>query len=417
MDILRERRSARRRALPWVIAVPVVVLAVAGMAQLRPAVPSVARDEVWIGTVTRGELRVEVSGQGTLVPEHIRMIPAETPGRVERKVVLPGSPVGANTILLELSNPDVQLELLQAEQQLSAARQGLVTLETQLQTARFDQEGFLAQMRTQQTRAARNLAALEQLAATGEGFISPEELQSAREIAEELGTRVGLETRRLEVMQAAEGPRLQVQRDQVARLEEIVAFQRRRIRSMQVRASIDGVLQEMDLEEGQWVQNGQTLARVVVPGRLKAELRIPQVAARDVALGQTATVDLRSDTIVGQVVRIDPAAQGGLVLVDVALPDDLPRSARPGLQVEGVVEISRLENVLRVERPALGQALGTVQLFRLVEGGGYAERVTVRLGQASVTSVEVLAGLRAGDQVILRDMSRWQELDRIRIKG
>jgi len=417
MDIQRQRPPTRQRTVRWVVGIAVASTAVVGVARLRPAMPSVSRSEIWIDTVTRGELRVAVSGQGALVPEQIRWIPAETPGRVERKRVQPGSPVDAMTVLVELSNPDVQLELLQAERQLSAARQELVTLETRLETARIDQEGLIGQVRTQQLEAQRNADALERLARSGEGYVSQTELQSARERAEELVSRLELERRRLEVMRGAEEPQLQVQREQIARLDEIVAFQRRRISSMHVRAGIDGVLQEMDLEEGQWVQNGQTLARVVVPGRLTAELRISQLDARHVALGQPAVIDLRTDTIQGHVVRIDPVAQGSAILVDVALPENLPRSARAGLRVEGIIEVSRLDQVVFMDRPTFGQAFGTAQLFRLVDDGEYAERVTVRFGEASVTAVQVVEGLEVGDLVILRDLSRWEGHDRIRVRG
>jgi len=359
---------------------------------------------------------IRVRGPGNLVPEQIRWIPAEVQGRVERKLVQPGSPVSDTTILVELSNPDVQLELLESERQLSAAQQQLVTLQSSLQTQRLNQESFIAQVRSQHLEAKRNAAALSELAKKGEGFVSETELQNALDRAEELETRLGLETRRLEVMQQSEEPQLVVQREQIDRLSGIVAFQRQRIASMRVRAGINGVLQEMDLEEGQWVMNGQTLARVVVPERLKAELRIPQTQARDVALGQLALVDTRTDTIMGQVVRIDPAAQDGVVVLDVSLPPDLPRSARPGLAVEGIIEIERLDDVLYVGRPAYGQAHSTVGLFVLEDGGHYANRVPVRLGRSSVNFIEVIDGLKVGDVVILTDMSQWDAYDRVRIR-
>jgi multidrug efflux pump subunit AcrA (membrane-fusion protein) len=272
-------------------------------------------------------------------------------------------------------------------------------------------------MHSQRNEAKRNAVALQELSKKGEGFVSDTELQNALDRAVEFETRLDLETRRHEVMQRSEQPQLRVQRDQIERLEGIVAFQKQRIESMMVRAGIDGVLQEMDLEEGQWVQNGQTLARVVVPGRLKAELRIPQTQARDIALGQLALVDTRTDSIMGQIVRIDPAAAEGVVVVDVALPRSLPRSARPGLAVEGIVEIARLDDVFYVGRPAYGQAHSTVGIFKLVDGGSYAERVNVKLGRSSVSTVEIVSGLRVGDIVILTDMSQWDAYDRVRIGG
>ncbi len=416
MDIAREPPPKRKKYLPVAITLVAVVLVTVGLSRLKPAAPNVDRATVWMDTVEQGLMLIQVSGPGNLVPEQIRWIPAEVQGRVERKLVQPGTEVTANTILVELSNPDVQLELLESQRQLSAAQQQLVTLGSNLETQHLNQESIIAQVRSQYLEAKRNEEDLEQLARKGEGYVSDSELQRARERADELDTRLDLETRRLQVLVESEGPQLHVQRDQIERLTSIVAFQNRRIASMQVRAGIDGVLQEMDLEEGQWVMSGQTLARVVVPERLKAELRIPQTQATNVALGQQAFVDTRTDTIPGQVVRIDPAAQGGVVVVDVALPADLPRSARPGLAVEGVIELERLDDVMYVGRPAYGQAFNTVGLFKLVDGGGYAERVNVRLGRSSVKFIEIQNGLQVGDVVILTDMSQWDAYDRVRIR-
>jgi len=402
--------------VPAGIAVLAVLLTTVGLSRLKPAAPAVDRATVWMDTVEQGLMLIQVSGPGNLVPEQIRWIPAEVQGRVERKLVQPGTDVTASTVLVELSNPDVQLQLLESERQLSAAEQQAVTLRTSLEMQRLNQEGLIAQVRSQHLEARRNALDLEELSRKGEGYVSDSELQTARERAEELETRSGLERRRLEVMLESEEPQLQVQRDQIERLRRIVAFQNDRIASMMVRAGIDGVLQEMDLEEGQWVMSGQTLARVVVPERLKAELRIPQTQATNVALGQRAFVDTRTDTIQGQVVRIDPAAQGGVVVVDVSLPAELPRSARPGLAVEGVVELERLDDVLYVGRPAYGQAFNTVGLFKLVEGGSHAERVNVRLGRSSVKFIEIMDGLQVGDVVVLTDMSQWDAYDRVRLR-
>lgn len=417
MDIQRAPRPKRKKYLPAGLGLAAVVLVGLGLTQIKPAAPSVERAAIWSDTVARGVMLIQVRGTGALVPEQIRWIPAETQGRVERKLVQPGTEVSANTILVELSNPDVQLELLAAERQLSAAEQELVTLRRNLETEVLNQEGMIAQVRAQYLEAQRNAAALQELANREEGFISEAELQTALERAEELETRLDLERRRLVVLAEAREPQLRVQQEQIARLTRIVSFQRRRIESMQVRAGIDGVLQEMDLEEGQWVMSGQTLARVVVPGRLKAEVRIPQVQARDVALGQRALIDLRTDSVAGQVVRIDPAALDGTVALDVALEGELPRSARPGLAVEGIVEIERVENTMYMGRPVFGQSFSTVGLFKMVEGGRYAERVTVRLGRTSVSTIEVVDGLQVGDEVILSDMSRWDAYERVRIKG
>ncbi len=417
MDIAREPPPKRKKYLPAGIALAAIVLTTFGLSRLKPAAPAVDGATIWMDTVEQGLMLIRVSGPGNLVPEQIRWIPAQVQGRVERKLVQPGTPVTADMILVELSNPDVQLELLESERQLSAAQQQLVMLRSNLQTQQLNQESLIAQVRTQRREAGRNVEDLEELAKKGEGFVSDTELQNARDRAEEFEIRLGLEIRRLEIMSESEEPQLRVQQDQIERLSGIVAFQIQRIASMQVRAGINGVLQEMDLEEGQWVMNGQTLARVVVPERLKAELRIPQTQATNVALGQDALVDTRTDTIQGQVVRIDPAAQGGVVVVDVALPANLPRSARPGLAVEGIIEIERLEDVFFVGRPAYGQAYNTVGLFKLVDGGSHAERINVRLGRSSVNHIEIVDGLQVGDVVILTDMSQWDAYDRVRIRG
>jgi len=417
LDIAREPPPKRKKYLPAGIALAAIVLTTFGLSRLKPAAPAVDGATIWMDTVEQGLMLIRVSGPGNLVPEQIRWIPAEVQGRVERKLVQPGTDVTASTILVELSNPDVQLELLESERQLSAAQQELVMLRSNLQTQRLNQESLIAQLRSQDLEAKRNVEDLEELARKGEGYVSDSELQTARERADEFDVRMGLETQRLEILKESEEPQLRVQQDQIERLTGIVEFQKQRIASMQVRAGIDGVLQEMDLEEGQWVMNGQTLARVVVPERLKAELRIPQTQATNVALGQDALVDTRTDTIPGKVVRIDPAAQGGVVVVDVALPEQLPRSARPGLAVEGIIEIERLEDVLFVGRPAYGQAHNTVGLFKLVDGGSHAERVNVRLGRSSVNYIEIVEGLHVGDVVILTDMSQWDAYDRVRIRG
>ena len=416
MDIAREPPPKRKKYIPWGIALLAIVLTTIGLSRLKPAAPTVDRATIWMDTVEQGLMLIRVRGPGNLEPEQIRWIPAQVQGRVERKFVQPGTRVTANTILVELSNPDVQLQLLESQRQLSAARQQLVMLRSNLQTQRLNQQSLIAQVRAQYLEARRNAEALAELATKGEGYVSEVELQTAIEREEELETRLDLETQRLEIMRESEEPQLIVQQDQIERLTGIVEFQQQRIASMQVRAGIDGVLQDMDLEEGQWVMNGQTLAQVVVPERLKAELRIPQTQARDVALGQDALVDTRTDTIMGKVIRIDPAAQDGVVVVDVSLPDDLPRSARPGLAVEGIIELERLEDVLFVGRPAYGQAHSTVGLFKLVDGGGYAERVNVRLGRSSVNTIEIEEGLRIGDVVILVDMSQWDAYDRVRIR-
>ena len=381
---------------------------------LGPAIPSVERESMFTDVVRRGTMVIQVRGNGTLVPEQARWVPAVTAGRVERKLVLPGTRVSASTILLELSNPDVQLELLEAERQLSAARAQRVSLGSTLELSRLTQDGAVATVNAQHLQAQRDAMAAESLVTRG--LMSASEAATTRERAAELSMRLGLERRRLEVLRGSIEPQIAVQEEQVGRLERIVQFQRQRIASMRVPAGSDGVLTELNLEEGQWVLPGQIMARVVRPDRLKAVLRIPEVQARDVAIGQRAVIDLRTDSIVGRIVRIDPAPQGGTISVDVALEGELPSGARPDLSVDGTIQIDRLDNVLYTGRPAFGQTGTGVGLFRLSPDGNSAERVTVRLGRGSVNAIEIRDGLQEGNVIILSDMSQYADAQRIRLK-
>ncbi len=413
MDIPREPPKKFKRYRYWVLGIAALVITTVGLGRLGPAAPSVESSTIFRGTVKRGLMLRQVRGPGTLVPEQIRWIPAVVAGRIERKLVLPGTRVDTNTVLLEMSNPEVQLELLSAQQQLAAAQAQLVTLHTTIETSDIDQEASVALIGALYLEAQRNAAAADML--EPKNLISSFEAQTARDRAVDLKTRLALAEKRLVVLRSRVDEQIMVQEVQVHRLESIVAFQQDRIESMHVVAGTHGVLQDMDLEEGQWVLPGQMLARVVQPERLKAVLRIPQVQARDVAIGQIALIDTRTDTIVGTVIRIDPAVQNGAVNVDVALQGELPLGARPDLNVDGVIEIERLVDVLYMGRPAFGQAHSTVGLFRMTEDN-YAERVRVRLGRASVNTIEILEGLVEGDVVIISDMSDWDTYDRVRIK-
>ena len=414
MDIPRAPRKQKKKYLYGFGAFAVFAFVAVAVMGIGPAVPAVDRSAVFIDVVQRGTMLRQVRGPGTLVPEKIRWVPAVTAGRVERRYVEPGTRVEAGTVLLELSNPDVQLEMLEAERQLSAAQAQLVNLRTTLETARLDQEAVVASTHTQYLEAKRNAEAADEL--VRRNLMAASQAQTDKERAEELATRVEIERKRLQIQSDAIGEQLEVQRSQVERLENIVQFHRERIVSMRVVAGTPGVLQEIQVEEGQWVLPGQTLAKVVQPERLKAVLRIPEVQARDVTVGLLALIDTRTDTILGRVIRIDPAVQSGAVNVDVALDGELPPGARPDLSVDGMVEIERLENVLHVGRPVFGQSNSTVGLFRVSADGDFAERVRVRLGRGSVNTIEILEGLVAGDRVILSDMSQWDDEDRLRLR-
>jgi HlyD family secretion protein len=403
----------RKRLIYGGIALVAVVAATVGLRGLKPAAPRVDRASVWIDSVLKGPLVIEVRGPGTLVPERIRYISAVTAGRVERRLAEPGQEVHPETVLLELSNPDVQLEALESERQLTVAQADRVNLQTNLVTQRLNQEAAVAAAKAAYQDAKRNAEAAQGLAT--KELISAMEASRAIDRVEELETRYKVEQERLAVMVGATDSQLALQKAQVGRLNAVTEFQRGRIRSMKVVAGANGILQELPLEVGQWAQSGATLARLVEPGKLKAVLRIPETQAKDVAIGQPAAIDTRNGIVKGNVYRNDPAVQNGTVTVDVSLEGEMPRGARPDLSVDGTIQVERLENVLHVGRPAYGQANSAVGLFKLTPDGAEASRVNVRLGRTSVNTVEILGGLQTGDKVIISDMSRWDGHDRVRV--
>jgi HlyD family secretion protein len=413
MDIQRQPKSNRRRLLYGAGGAVLVIGATAALATLKPAAPSVEAGTLIIDSARRGPLIIQVRGPGTLVPEQIRWVTAVTAGRVERRLAEPGQKVTPTTVLMVLTNPDVQLEALESERQLTQAQSERVNVQVNLQTQRLNQQSVVATVQAESREAHRQAAVADSLA--GGNMISRLEATRLREHAEELATRLKAEQERLALYTGVVDSQLALQRAQVARLRAVTEFQRDRVHSMEVRAGADGVVQELPLEVGQWAQPGATLAKVVQPGRLKAVLRIPDTQAKDVAVGQSSAIDTRNGIIPGHVIRIDPASQNGTVTVDVALDAALPRGARPDLSVDGTIEIEHLNDVLYTGRPAYGQANSTVEMFRLVPGGKYAERVKVQLGRTSVNAVEILGGLKPGDRVIVSDMSRFDAVDRVRI--
>ena len=414
MDIVRAPANrGRQRLIYGGIAIVALVAMTLGLRGLKPAAPRVDRASVWIDSVQKGPLVIEVRGPGTLVPERIRYISAVTAGRVERRLAEPGQEVHPETVLLELSNPDVQLEALESERQLTVAQADYVNLKTNLETQRLNQEAAVAAAKAAYQDAKRNADASKGLAT--KELISAMEADRALDRVEEMETRFQVEEKRLAVMVGAADSQLALQKEQVGRLVAVTNFQRGRVRSMKVLAGADGILQELPLEVGQWAQSGATLARLVEPGKLKAVLRIPETQAKDVAIGQPAAIDTRNGIAKGKVRRIDPAVQNGTVTVDVSLEGELPRGARPDLSVDGTIQVERLENVLHVGRPAYGQSNSAVGLFKLTADGTEATRINVRLGRTSVNTVEIAGGLEPGDKVIISDMSRWDGHDRVRV--
>ena len=414
MDIPRAPvNRGRKRIIYGGIALTALVGTTLGLSSLKPAAPKVDRASIWIDSVQKGPLVIEVRGPGTLVPERIRYISAVTAGRVERRLAEPGQEVQPETVLLELSNPDVQLEALESERQLTASQADRVALQTDLQTQRLNQEAAVAAAKAAYQDAKRNAEAAQELVA--KELISTMEASRALDRVEELETRYRVEEERLAVMVGAMDSQLSLQKAQVGRLNAVAEFQRGRVRSMKVLAGAHGILQELPLEVGQWAQSGTTLARLVEPGKLKAVLRVPETQAKDIAIGQPAKIDTRNGIVTGKVRRIDPAVQNGTVTVDVSLEGELPRGARPDLSVDGTIEVERLPDVLHMGRPAYGQANSAVGLFKLTPDGAEATRVTVRLGRTSVNTVEIQGGLERGDKVIISDMSRWDGYDRVRV--
>lgn len=414
MDIAREPVKNRRRLWQVGIAGAVILVITLVLSSLKPAAPSVDRGTLLFDSVRLGEMVREVRGPGSLVPEHIRFISAQASARVERILTQPGQQVQAGSVLLELSNPDVQIQALQAEQQLTAAQAQLVSLRTSLENQRLTQEGVVATTRVDFQKAQRDAMVADTLVA--HGLMAQNDAALAKDRAEELETRYRVEQQRLALMASTLDSQVSVQASQVERLRAIASFQRTRVRSLSVRAGDPGTLTDLSLQQGQWVTEGTILAKVVQPGRLKAVLQIPETQAKDVLIGQPATIDTRNGFIHGHVSRTDANAQNGTVTVDVALDGPLPPGARPDLSVDGTIETERLPHVLFTGRPAYGQPNSTIGMFKVTDGGHYASRVTVQVGSTSVTTIEIRRGLVVGDIVILSDMSQWDNVDRVRLK-
>lgn len=413
VDIKREPQKKTKRNIIIGAALAAVALITVMLSQLEARPPSVARGELWIDSVQRGTMIRQVRAPGTLVPEHIRYVVAVTSGRVEAKPLTAGVTVKPGTMILELSNPDVQLEYLNAQRSVADAEQALVNLQTSLETGVLTQQAQVAQVRTQRAQALRDAEVMGAL--DKRGLSSPNEVARARELAAELDARIKIEEQRLKVMQGAATEQVRLAKTNLDRWRAIERFQAVRVASMKVLAGEEGVLQSLTGELGQWVLAGQVLGTVAQPGRLKAVLRVPETQAPDVVLGHRASIDTRNGLVAGRVMRVDPIAQNGTVTVEVALEGALPRGARSDLSVDGTIEVERLDDVLHVGRPAYGQPESTVGIFKIDPSGNTATRVNVRLGKASVNTIQVMSGLAPRDSVIISDMSRFDNVTKIRI--
>jgi len=416
MDIPRQdvaaKKRRRRRAVYAAVGLATVVLTTLGVRGLTPAAPSVERATIVIDRVKRGPMVREVRGLGTLVPENTRWIPATTTGRVERIRLRPGTIVSEDTIILELSNPALEQELHEARLQLQAAEAGLAGLRVQLTSEALQQEAAAATIEADYQKATVQVEANEQLAA-GQ-LIAAVTLRQSKLDAEQLARRFAIASKQMVIHAEATVARLAAQQSAVEQARARVALIKRQVDDLTVHAGATGVVQLVPVDVGQQVEPGTNLARVADPSRLKAALKITETRAKDVQIGQRASIDTRNGLVAGTVTRVDPSVQNGTVTVEVALDGVLPPGSRPDLSVDGTIEIERLDDVLYVGRPAFGRDQSRVNVFKLDAGG--ATRTTVNLGRGSVNTVEILYGLGVGDEVILSDMSAWDAFDTVRLR-
>ena len=417
MDISRPdlaRKKKLRQALYPVTAVLAVAVVTLGVSRLEPAAPRVDRDTLYLDTVQRGPMVRQVRGTGTLVPEQIRWIPATTDGTVERIVIRPGALVAPATVILELSNSELEQSTLEARLNLEAAEARYSNRQVEVERELLNQRATLATTEAQLKTARLQADADGQLFA--QGLVSSLQLQQSQSAEQEFDTRYALEQERLQMATGTVEAQLAVEQAEVDRLRTLYELRQQQVADLRVRAGMPGVLQQVPLEEGQRIAAGANLARVGDPTVLKAELRIAETQAKDVQIGQSAAIDTRNGVIPGHVTRIDPAVENGTVTVDVAVDGALPRGARPDLTVDGTIELERMDDVLFVGRPVFGQEESVVSLFRVEADGTHASRMRVSLGRASVNTIEVLDGLQPGDRVVLSDMSTWDQFDRVRIE-
>jgi len=416
MDIPR-KTAARNKKIRRIIYAAVVLAAIPlitlGLSRLKPAAPSVDAGQVWPDVVKRGPMLRSVRGLGTLVPEEIRFIPAASSGRVERRLLQPGTNVSANTVLFELSNPELEQQSMEADSQLASAQAAFENRKVELESTILNQQALAATVQADYSQAKLTAESNESL--YKQGLLPELQLKLSRTRAQELATRNGIEEKRLAINTEALKTQLAVQQALLDQARELAKLRRRQLEELKVRAGISGVLQEVLVQVGQQVEPGTNLARVADPKRLKADVKIAETQAKDIQIGQTATIDTRNGVVPGRVIRIDPAVINGTVTVDIRLEGELPRGARPDLSVDGTVELEKLDDVLYVGRPAFGTENSTVSLFRYDPDGKTADRVQVKFGRSSVNQIEILEGLRVGDKVILSDTSQWDNVNRIRL--
>lgn len=417
MDISRPDLKQKKRRRQFISAGAGILTLIAlafGLSAIEPAAPKVARAQVWIDAVKRGEMKREVRGPGTLVPKEVRWIAAETAARVDRFLVKPGALVRADTVIMELSNPEVMDQLLAARSEVTAAEADHAALRMSLESQVLDQRANMAGIEADYESARLQAEAEAEL--NQKGIISDINFRRSELTAERLKVRLDIEQERIAKFKDTMAAQLAAGRARIEQLRNTLALRDRQADSLKLKAGIDGVLQQVPVEVGQQVAPGTNLARVARPDVLIAELRVAETQAKDVVIGQKVAVDTRNGIVEGLVARIDPAVLNGTVQVDVDLVGALPAGARPDLSIDGTIEIERLADVLYVGRPAYGQPESDTTLFRLDAKSGIATRVPVKLGRASVTVIEVSRGLAEGDQVVLSDTAQWDKYDRLKLQ-
>jgi HlyD family secretion protein len=417
MDIQRPsnaRAKKIRRIAYGTIALILVGGVTYGLSKLKPAAPSVDAGTVWSDTVKRGPMLREVRGLGTLVPEDIRWVAAQTDAHVDKWVLRPPAIVKPNSIIMELSDPTVQKDAVDAEYQLKGAEADYQNLKVQVNSDLMSQKSTEASLRSDYEQAKIQHDVDKQQVELG--LTSRLLEQQSRVKAEQLAIRLQLETERTKIASDSANAKLAAQQAKVEQMKALYGLKMSQVDALHVRAGIDGVLQLLPVDVGQHVTPGMNLARVADPKKLRAEVKIAETQAKDVVPGQKATIDTRNGIVGGHVSRVDPSVINGTVTVDVTIDDPLPPGARPDLSVDGTITLENLKDVLYVGRPVHGQSDSTIGIFKLSEDGSEATRVNVKLGRSSVNTIEIIDGLKVGDKVILSDMSAWDASERIRLK-
>ncbi len=416
MDVPRvgvAAKKRRRRILIIATSALGLILATIAISRLKPAVPTVDRSSVWIDTVKRGPMVRQVRGLGTLVPENIRWIPANTEGRVEKINIWPGTPVQPDSVILELSSPELEQAAHDAESKATAAEAELTSLRATLQRELLDQESKTTAAHAAYEQAKMERETNDQLAKNG--LIAELDYKKSKIKEEECQKSDEIEQKRLAFARDSIEPQLASKQAAVDQARQLAKLKMDQVQALRLRAGMSGVLQQLPVQIGQRVKVGDNLARVADPTTLKAQIKIAETQAKDIQINQKAVIDTRNGVANGHVTRVDPAVEQGTVTVDVAFDEPLPKGARPDLSVDGTIELEHLNDVVFVGRPAFGQENSTVGMFKLLNGSSEAVRVPVKLGKSSVNTVEILSGLQPGDQVILSDTSAWDAHDRIRL--